>query len=345
MNGANKMEKSSDELQHPRRNLGQRFRAQSERFMKLASKDPERKYENLAWAEQNSRQAILHDFTDYRNWLILARTKKMLEDSNGLKLVLEDLFTVLGRDPENLTQLVDLDYLNLGEELLSATLLRDPLDPDEWWEKINEKSIDVELELFKERCKLLDFRDARANIVYGRRLERIIRDGREELFIELVQYLLSHRPTNHELWSELGRLHEKRGENDDAWLCYDKVQQLNPNNSARDKFLERISKKFKQGEEWVKPTVDARAEFDKRMEALADRLRVIQENDSGAETETSEENILDSNVSRLEELIENGDLEVAFFLSRRLLTEGESWAKDYFEQCKALLSEVDDTNE
>ena len=69
------MKKSSDELQHPRRNLGQRFRAQSERFMKLASKDPEREIENLAWAEQNARQSILHDFTDYKNWLVLAKQK------------------------------------------------------------------------------------------------------------------------------------------------------------------------------------------------------------------------------------------------------------------------------
>ena len=164
------MEKSSDELQHPRRNLGQRFRAQSERFMKLAKKDPSRKLENLAWAEQNSRQAILHDFTDYRNWLILAKTKKMLNDSEGLRLVLEDLFTVLGRDPENLLQLENLNYLEVGEELLSATLIRDPLDPDKWWEKIVGGDIEAELKLFEKRCKRLDLRDARANIVYVRRL-------------------------------------------------------------------------------------------------------------------------------------------------------------------------------
>lgn len=58
---------SADLLQHPRRNLGNRYRAQAQKFVRLASKDPERFDENMAWAEQNARQALLHDFTDERN--------------------------------------------------------------------------------------------------------------------------------------------------------------------------------------------------------------------------------------------------------------------------------------
>ena len=48
---------SSTVLQHPRRNLGNRYRSQAARFVKLANKDPSRQDENLAWAEQNAQQS------------------------------------------------------------------------------------------------------------------------------------------------------------------------------------------------------------------------------------------------------------------------------------------------
>lgn len=57
---------SQDLLQHPRRNLGNRYRSAAQKFAKLAKIDVDRAPENLAWAEQNARQAILHDFTDER---------------------------------------------------------------------------------------------------------------------------------------------------------------------------------------------------------------------------------------------------------------------------------------
>ena len=96
---------SASVLQHPRRNLGSRHRSQADRFVKLANKDPARKDENLAWAEQNAQQAVLYDFTDERNWRCLAEIKHMRDDGEGLALVLEDLFVVLGRDPNQLDQL------------------------------------------------------------------------------------------------------------------------------------------------------------------------------------------------------------------------------------------------
>jgi len=332
------MKNSSDELQHPRRNLGQRFRSQSERFVKLALRDAGRRAENLAWAEQNARQAILHDFTDYRNWIVLAKTKKLLGDSEGLRLVLEDVFTVLGRDPENLEQLMNLDYLKVGEELLAATLIGDPLDPDLWWSKINEGDLEEQLNSFKGRCKILDFRDYRANIVYGRRLERIISDGREDLFIELVQYLLAHRPTNHELWTELGKLHEKRGEHDDAWLCYDNVQQLIPTLTLRDNFLERITNKFEKTGGWSAPSVDVRVEFNKRMGALADRLSGTKQHPP-VELDVEVEEIPSYDKSELDKMFEEEEYQAAFFLSRKLISQGEGWALDYFENAKKLLIE------
>ena len=126
------MTESQDLLQHPRRNLGNRYRSTARKFANLAKTDPERARENMDWAEQNARQAILHDFTDERNWRFLAELKEMNEDSGGLQAVLEDVFVVLGRDPDNLDQLEGIDYLNVGRELLEAAFARDPLDPDAW---------------------------------------------------------------------------------------------------------------------------------------------------------------------------------------------------------------------
>ena len=69
------------------------------------------------------------------------------------------------------------------------------------------------------------------------------------MFIELVHHLLAHRPANHELWMELGSLHERRNEIDQAWLCYDHVQQIRPT-EVRDLFLDRL-KRAMDGEESV----------------------------------------------------------------------------------------------
>ena len=93
------MVESQDLLQHPRRNLGNRYRSTAQKFANLAKKDPARANENLAWAEQNARQAILHDFTDERNWRCLADLKVLNRDGDGLHAVLEDVFSISGRVP------------------------------------------------------------------------------------------------------------------------------------------------------------------------------------------------------------------------------------------------------
>ena len=111
---------------------------------------------------------------------------------------------VLGRESERLEQLKGVELLSIGCELLEAAFLADPLDSEEWFRRKGES----DLSGFSDRCKGLDFTDQRANIIYGRRLEQIRRAGHDDLFIELVQHLLAHRPANHELWMELGRLHE-----------------------------------------------------------------------------------------------------------------------------------------
>ncbi|MBH34430.1 MAG: hypothetical protein CMB74_03160 [Euryarchaeota archaeon] len=332
------MSESQDLLQHPRRNLGNRYRSTAQKFAKLAKADPARAAENMAWAEQNARQAILHDFTDERNWRYLAELKVLNEDADGLHAVLEDVFIILGRDPENLDQLSGIDYLGVGRELLEAAFARDALDPDAWWERLSTTEGDEGINEFAERCRRLDFRDQRANIVFGRRLERLRSAGHEEVFIELAKHLLAHRPINHELWLEMGRLHERRNEIDEAWSCYDQVQQLRPHLKERDRFLERLKGNM-DGEEkkpWSGPSIDHRKAFLEGMQSLTERISSPAEPIQPAE-ENSEENQVHPDEAKLANLIEQGDLQSAFFLARRLLASGEGWAEDWLVQIQSQM--------
>lgn len=332
------MSDSQDLLQHPRRNLGNRYRSTAQKFAQLAKADPARAKENLGWAEQNARQAILHDFTDERNWRYLAELKVINSDNEGLHAVLEDVFVVLGRDPEQLDQLQDIDFLGIGRELLEAAFSKDPLDPDEWWTKLSSGDHIESLEEFSARCRRLDFRDQRANIVFGRRLERIRTAGHETLFIELARHLLAHRPMNHELWLEMGRLHERRGEIDDAWSCYDHVQQLRPHLNERDRFLERLKGDMdgKEKQPWSGPTVAHRESFLERMQTLTDRVSTPTEEEIVHKEDAPETN-RHPDETKLEQLVTQGDHQAAFFLARRLLAGGEAWAEPWLTQIQEAM--------
>ena len=322
---------SASVLQHPRRNLGSRHRSQADRFVKLSRKDPDRSEENLAWAEQNAQQAVLYDFTDERNWRCLAEIKHMRNDALGLAMVLEDLFIVLGRDPNQLNQLKDIDHLEIGLELLEAAFMKDSLEPENWFNTLEENG----LEEFSIRCKSLDFTDQRANIVYGRRLERIRKAGNEEMFIDLVQHLLAHRPANHELWMELGRLHERRKEIDQAWLCYDHVQQIRPMQPVRDMFLDRL-KQAMDGDKsvpWSGPSLETRADFLERMKNLSRTVSLVPNTD-----EIVDEIIeINPELKRLDDLIAAGEAAEAFFLARSLFTSGEGWAEEWMLKAQSML--------
>ena len=326
------VEDSAAELQHPRRNLANRYRSQAEKFVKLARKDPERRNENMAWAEQNAQQALLHDFTDERNWLTLVHVKRSRDDRDGIHRCLEDLFIVLGRDPDRLQELNQIDMLTHGHGLMSASLTEDPLHAEEWWERMTSKEA---IEDFAQRCRRLDFRDQRANIIFGRRMQKLRGNGMVDLFLELSQHLLAHRPSNHELWLEMGRLHEQRSEFDDAWLCYDHVQILRPHLLERDKLLERLTKRMDDKIEWVPPAENIRDKFLRRMEDLA---KVVGKQESlDEEIPDDEINVENQEQVRLESLLELGNSEEAFFLARRLLSSGEEWAREYMEKASKMF--------
>ena len=327
------MQNSAGTLQHPRRNLGNRHRSQASKFIKLAKKDPENAEQNLAWAEQNAQQSILHDFTDERNWRCLAEIKELRKDGSGLEMVLEDLFVVLGRDPNQLNQLKGVDHLQVGLELLEAAFITDSLDPENWFQSMDESR----LQEFSERCKRLDFTDQRTNIIYGRRLEKIRGAGNEALFIDLVQYLLAHRPSNHELWLELGRLHERRNEIDQAWLCYDHVQQIKPTINVRDLFLERLKGAMDGDEQipWSGPSLDTRSDFLERMQELTQSINSIPIESNNIQSAEVEEE--DQQMVKLRSLLEAGDSAEAFFMARSLVTSGEDWAKEWMTKAQEMM--------
>jgi hypothetical protein len=301
----------------------------------------------MQWAEQNARQALLHDFTDERNWRCLADIKVGLKDNDGLGIVLEDVFIVLGRDTEQFEKLKNLDYLEFGLELLEAAFARDPLTPDAWWEALvhrgggDEQSDTVLLEIaeFADRCRDLDFRDQRANIVYGRRIEHLRLQGFEDLFIELSRHLLAHRPVNHELWMQLGRLHERRQEVDSAWSCYDHVQTMMPHLLVRDEFLNRLTERMDGSEKtpWSGPKLEHRTAFLKQMEQLNERVRQdSMEHETPIESKMGIKEDYPDKI-RLITLIESENISEAFFLARRLVASGEEWAEEYLEQCRSLM--------
>ena len=328
------VEDSRTLLQHPRRNLGNRYRSQAEKFVNLATNDNSRFAENIAWAEQSARQAILYDYTEEQNWRCLANIKAIVSDSEGLVAVMEDLFSILGRDPDQIDQLKQVDFQQFGLELLEAVFARDPLNPDIWWQQVMSGSAGFEtLDEFVDRCQRLDFRDARANVIFGRRIERIRDSGRVELFTELARNLLAHRPQNHELWFELGRLYERLNRSDEAWICYDHVQSLRPHSSVREEFMARLTARMDGDgvKVWSRPPVAKRQEFLAQMVDLASRVSTPKTMDRKAVEGTTESNVAQE---KLQLLLAQGDYSEAFFVARRLVAEGEDWAIEYMDKAR-----------
>ena len=312
-------------LQHPRRSLGNRHRSQARKFLTMSQDDSD----YIGWAEQSARQAVLHDFTHPDNWRILVETKLLSRDDAGIRAVLVELFTVLGRDPESLKQLDGVNMNEVGLEILEASLYADPLDSDLWWEMISGDEDGVER--FCSRVKILDLTDIRANVLFSRRLERLRDSGFEEEFLELSKLVLAHRPNNHETWSELGRMHERRGEFDNAWMCYDQAQLHFPDIPARDRFIERMESKMDGGDSisWNAPGIDSRVEFLSRMQTLASQ------SDSTAEISVKEDQI--APLSELDVLLDSERFTEAFFLARRMAAEGIEGAIDKVEEIRGML--------
>jgi hypothetical protein len=154
------------------------------------------------------------------------------------------------------------------------------------------------------------------------------------MFIDLVHHLLAHRPANHELWMELGRLHEIRNEIDQAWLCYDHVQQIRPTEPVRDLFLDRLKRAMdgKESIPWSGPSLQTRSDFLEKMQNLSQNVSNVPLSEP---EEPAQE--VSNDITRLENLIEAGEAAEAFFLARSLFTTGEEWAQEWMEKAQSML--------
>ena len=325
----------ADSLQHPRRSLGDRHRSQSQKYVNLALDEQghviQERLVNLEWGEQSARQAVLHDFTNAENWKVLVRVKSLLGDSEGIRSVLEDLFSVLGRKPEHLMQLENIDFVTSGYGLLLASIEADPLDPDVWWNMACE-SQDILTE-FLDRTSKLDLRDRRANLLFSRRIERIRDSGDEDQFIRLSKIILAQRPTNHEAWASLGRMHERRKEYSDAWLCYDQAQICFPLNKVRDEFRSRMEAELdgKGKKKWKSPGIDQRVDFLRKMEDMATPESVYV---------NLEDDVDEDPIRKVEELVSEGKLSEAFFMTRRMAAKGVEGALEINQELRKKMEGV-----
>tara|TARA_B100000530_G_scaffold17779_1_gene11843 strand:- start:50 stop:1030 length:981 start_codon:yes stop_codon:yes gene_type:complete len=315
-------------LQHPRRSLGNRHRSQAEKFLKLSNDDKS----NLSWAEQSARQAVLHDFTHPDNWRTLLTIKLQIGDHLGARAVLDDLFLILGRDPELLSQLDGVNLGNTGLSLLEGALSVDPLDPDDWWGLTTQEG---GVEAFCERIRNLDFTDQRANILFSRRMERLLDAGHENEYLELTRKLLAQRPSNHEAWDKMGKLHERRGEFDQAWLCYDQAQSNSNNLNSRDDFKVRMESLIdgKGKLAWKAPDISDRLEFLSRMQVLARPTAELMPE------ETQDENTELAELDYAKQLFGKDRLSEAFFIARRLAAEGDSEGKLLAEEIQEMMED------
>ncbi len=322
----------NQKLQHPRRSLGNRHRSQAEKFLKISQSS-----ENLNWAEQSAKQAVLYDFTNPENWIILTRIKILKGDKEGIRAVLKELFTILGRDPELLSQLKNIDLTKNGMDLLNAGLRIDPLDPDKWAKEV--LGNDDETEQFKKRVEALDLRDVRANILFSRRIERLRDFDNEDMFMYLSRIILAQRPSNHETWNELGKLHERRGEFDEAWFCYDQAQTYFPTLKVRDRYKERMEAKMdgKANIPWKEPGVKNRIDFLKKMQDMSAPKNFTE----NLEKEVGQKQLENDEYQKIANFREQGNLSGAFFLARQLAAEGDENGKTLV---KEIMEEMDNEN-
>ena len=278
----------------------------------------------------------MYDFTNAKNWRLLIQIKVLIGDKLGIHAVIEDLFLILGRDPDRLRSLQEVELLIHGEDLVNAVFEVDPLDPDLWFSVV--ASNKSKFSEFSERIKKLDLRDPRTNIIFGRRIERLYNAGRHDEFIPLARRIVAQRPQNHEAWTGLGRLHERREEFDDAWLCYDQAQIHFPSRPVREEYRERMEARLGgQRKSWKVPDISTREIFLSRMESLAtpepsDTGKVIED-----DKVTDRDFIELSDQNRLENMLVSGEIQAALFLARRLITSGETWAQPYYDSAMERL--------
>ena len=85
---------------------------------------------------------------------------------------------------------------------------------------------------------------------------------------------------------------------------------------------------------WTAPSIEKRSQFLEQMMQLSKRISTLTEApqmEQTVEVEAVKEN---QDMVRLQSLMEAGDASEAFFLARRLVSQGEEWAEEWVQKAK-----------
>ena len=150
--------------------------------------------------------------------------------------------------------------------------------------------------------------------------------------MDLSRLILAQRPSNHEAWTSLGRMHERREEYSDAWLCYDQAQSFFPGKPVRDDFRSRMEGDMDGLGKTTSnpPGISQRVDFLRKMEDMAS-LEIEEEHE---DTGVSE---IEDPLSFIEQLIPEERFSEAFFKSRRLAAEGNDGALEIYEKLRKRM--------
>jgi hypothetical protein len=118
-------------------------------------------------------------------------------------------------------------------------------------------------------------------------------------------------------------MYERRGQHDEAWLCYDQAKSVFPDSAAIERFKSRMESIVGGGEgpPWVAPSISDRAAF-------LDKLGNLTKTDQYAENGEIVEDDEHDPFSKIERLRAGGKTTEAFFLARRMVAEGTDGAAE-----------------
>jgi hypothetical protein len=106
----------------------------------------------------------------------------------------------------------------------------------------------------------------------------------------------------------------------------------------RDRFLARLKGDMdgKAKQAWSGPSIEHREAFLRGMQSLTDRISSHVE-ETGNTPPQEEEDIEAGHPDeeKLRTMMEQGDLQAAFFLARRLLANGEDWAQAWLDRIQS----------
>ena len=83
---------------------------------------------------------------------------------------------------------------------------------------------------------------------------------------------------------------------------------------------------------WSGPSLQTRSDFLERMKNLSQNVSTVPVQEPSVPKEVS-----NTDLSRLENLIQAGEAAEAFFLARSLFTSGEEWAQEWMEKAQSML--------